>query len=689
MAGLLNGANTYLTGLSNKSCTQAVVLVTDGLPTRDLAGKNWPPLGSIAAVNYGVTATFNADGSLASTNNQALTDTIAALTSLRNAGIKTHIIGLGAGVVNAANPVAAQTLRAMAIAGGTTNFFPATDPATLTTAFNTIVDGIYRESSIAAPIVPISVKSGNQFEISLTSDPFPRAGFAKAYAVDANAVPAATPSWDAAALMTTALRTPALLSTTTTNTITTLGNIDAAAFNLTATTCIPDVATIVAYTLDPSYSAISGCSYLGDRKSGWFLGSFSTQSVGKYVGAASSAALSTTTGFSSYAGNVAARPAMIMFSNNDGFIYAVNPTTGALLWAWAPRSALAQFQNYATYQTMGLLDGNFAVVDAQDSGGTWASYLVGSARSGAEHYSLKLNNSGVPTNQIYSINVASGTSPGDKAGVTGATPLHQKPQFVYIGGKTYAVFVVNSGSTSTLYQVNVANASDQSSAALPFTLSSAIYVDPERRRLWAGSAAGGVWMTTLTASSSADVARMAQVGSTINPANNSSAVTPILYVGYNEVNGAPYFYAVNASQITVYGIGASGYTPLWATTTTSAYRYAGGSFVATQNAPALIANSIVSDSIRVDGVKLVLPLFVPPSGGCGTGTAYYQFISLADGTTLSATVTVGSGIAYEPPITMTQSTGSTAYVPGSSEPAVRNPIPVSSKLISPVSWKQR
>ena len=118
-----------------------VVLLTDGLPTMDSAGHSWPPLGSTAAAGYGVTATFdsppapapgpNGTGGLLSTNDLAMSDVISALQAL-NSGpnpVKTYIIGLGAGVDQAVNPVPAQTLTAMAYAGGTVNFFPANSPA--------------------------------------------------------------------------------------------------------------------------------------------------------------------------------------------------------------------------------------------------------------------------------------------------------------------------------------------------------------------------------------------------------------------------------------------------------------------------------------------------------------------------------------------------------------------------------
>ena len=134
LAGLVNYADNYFTG-SNPPATSSgcpakryVVLVTDGLPTEDLDGNAWPPLGSVAAKKYGVTASFNSDGSLASTNDQALQDAIDKLSALKQAGIKTYVVGLGAGVNPSRNPQAAATLKAMAVAGGTGDYFPATSP---------------------------------------------------------------------------------------------------------------------------------------------------------------------------------------------------------------------------------------------------------------------------------------------------------------------------------------------------------------------------------------------------------------------------------------------------------------------------------------------------------------------------------------------------------------------------------
>ena len=150
IAGLLKASQNYYTAKnppSSNGCAanRYVVLVTDGLPTMDLSGRAWPPLGSAAAAGYGETATFNADGSLGSTNDQALTDTISQLGVLKAAGIKTYIIALGAGVDP--TTIAGSTMTAMAIAGGTSAYFSAQDVATLDADMAVILAKILAETA--------------------------------------------------------------------------------------------------------------------------------------------------------------------------------------------------------------------------------------------------------------------------------------------------------------------------------------------------------------------------------------------------------------------------------------------------------------------------------------------------------------------------------------------------------------
>ncbi len=149
LAGLIKGAGELFGKGPFGDCPgRELIVVTDGLPTEDLAGRSWPPLGSAAGQGFAIHAGFYGvagdaahgildEGNnlpsgmvpgqidLASTNDQALVDTIERIQALRQQGIRTFIVGMGAGVDERANPAAYAVLNAMAIAGGTAHEYPA------------------------------------------------------------------------------------------------------------------------------------------------------------------------------------------------------------------------------------------------------------------------------------------------------------------------------------------------------------------------------------------------------------------------------------------------------------------------------------------------------------------------------------------------------------------------------------
>jgi type IV pilus assembly protein PilY1 len=158
LPGLLIQAGTVFNANppSSNGCTPTryVILLTDGMPTLDKSGKSWPPPGTVSAVNWHMTVSFNANGSLniAGTKDQAVIDTVNQLTQLLHSTshVKTYVIGLGAGVDPTVNPVAAQVLTAFAIAGGTGTYFPATDPTSLANDLQTILAQIQNTTQSTA-----------------------------------------------------------------------------------------------------------------------------------------------------------------------------------------------------------------------------------------------------------------------------------------------------------------------------------------------------------------------------------------------------------------------------------------------------------------------------------------------------------------------------------------------------------
>ena len=206
--GLLAKALSYLQTKPNPSgyttaqlagcnLNRYVILITDGLPTMDKNGGNWPPLGSLSAQGFGVTASFDpTTGALTTTNDQALTDTISAIAALNTAGIKTYVVGLGAAVNPSLNNVAAQTLNAMAVAGGTysptlntpqinvgygtgtlpAGYLAATSPAALVTALNSVLVQIQAgtQSTTSAAVNSATVSSNTTiYQTTYTSSASP------------------------------------------------------------------------------------------------------------------------------------------------------------------------------------------------------------------------------------------------------------------------------------------------------------------------------------------------------------------------------------------------------------------------------------------------------------------------------------------------------------------------------------
>jgi type IV pilus assembly protein PilY1 len=367
---------------------------------------------------------------------------------------------------------------------------------------------------------------------------------------------------------------------------------------------------------------------------------------------------------------------MVLFTNNDGFLYGVDAAAGTLKWGWMPRSLLPKLQSYTSFPQGHYMDGGFAVVDAPDASGSWASYIVGSAQAGAEHFSVKLTLDGdkypTPSSVLFDQTVGSGSAPGDKAPAsTGAAPLHQPVQVAYVWSgssyQAYYVYVVNVGTTSTLYEVNVATGA-VNSAALGVTVTSALTLDGQYNVLWLGDSNGGIWSLPVTGTASADVGHIVKASTTVSPSDTTTPVKPVLYVRYVEWEQKPYVIAVNAQQISVFQVGTNGWYPSWVTTPGGGYVYNAttGKLGASSEVVSLNSTGIVSDVPYLDVNVLTVPVWVPPTD-CGAGTAHLDRMELVNGKTppsiiykgqtVTTDVLVGSGIAYTSSVSFTNGSG--------------------------------
>jgi type IV pilus assembly protein PilY1 len=413
----------------------------------------------------------------------------------------------------------------------------------------------------SAPIAPISISSGS-YIYSLTSNPDPIAGHVQAFQTvsaptAAASAPVGTASgpaiWDAgdSAHMPASTRLNVLTSTgqnlgagaqTGSGPITPLTSLDSAAFNLTNTEistqspCVPNTTVITNYTIDPNYTYASGsttCSYLAGRQSGWMLGGISGNDHAQYLGPPGSANLLGMGGYVSFAQNNNKREQLVLFTSNDGFLYAVDSQTGDLVWGWMPRPFVSNLWNYTAFPTADYFDGGFTTTDAVDTAtnptaSDWATYVIGTAEGGAYHYSLKLSSNSAgstsaptPTTQTW------GTAINITNTITAvSSPQEQAPVIVTFNGSQYALYVVNTTTgtgtsavtTSTLYEQNVATGKPSSgtaiSAALHFVASSSITYVLSTGTVWIGDNNGGVWSLNITGNASADAGNATQVATT-------------------------------------------------------------------------------------------------------------------------------------------------------------------------------
>jgi type IV pilus assembly protein PilY1 len=439
IASLIASAANYFSG-SNPASTNGcvpgryIVLITDGLPTMDLAGHSWPPLGSTAGSappnGYGINPTynpypvyatgspteFNANGSLNFTNDQAMTDVISKLANAYNngAGIKTYIIGVGAGVDPTANPTAAATLTAMAIAGGTGSYFPASSPQQVSSDLDLIITAILAatQSTASAAVNSTGLNTNSvvyqsQFD---TSDLFQDwTGNLFAYPVNANGSVNMTPIWSAQ----TQLDSQVFSQGQASRIIATWDPVAGAGtpFEWSIGTPTTGIATsttlgqqLETFTPDTSGSDVlkflRGSNAQEVRYGGQFrnrthkLGDI-VDSSPLYVGAPS--AQNDTPSYVAFANANAARPPVIYVGANDGMLHAFDAATGNERFAYIPHGGYANLVKlaspYYNAQHQFYVNGSPQASDVQFANSTWHTVLVGAqAQGGASVYALDVTN---------------------------------------------------------------------------------------------------------------------------------------------------------------------------------------------------------------------------------------------------------------------------------------------------------
>ena len=719
VAGAFQTALNYFQGQSSQAkpppstCGKKyVIFITFGQPTKGTGGNVYPPLGSASANTFGVpsitaamvSATTTSNNGLASTNsnnNNAVTEAITNIQNLYNkGGVKTYVIGVGSavnpditGTTSQQQSVAQQgqyVLQAMANAGGTNTLYTATSSSQLQSALNNIVANILGKSVVSSYAAPPSVTVGSLEFLLKDVNPVTGQGDLYAYPVLSNGSVSSTASWTANGNMTAATRSTALYTTPlgATNNVNNGGSAqnfsavastDSAAFgtlptNLTAS----DIAN---YTIKPSYD--NGV-YLGGRYSGWFVG-LPSSAPADVLTAPNNASLLNNAGYLSFASSHVNRQNAVLFSDNDGFLYALeysntsrNPT---LLWGWMPGALLSSLQNYPTFW-QGNNMGNFASIDAYNSSGTntgWHTYVVGVAGSGSIYYDLQLTGK---------------TSPGLGSVVaqysfSGASqPVASAPVFYQVNtpgasnfGATWALFAINNSTSSNLGVLNVTSGTAYLDP-LPFTNTATPYIDSSGN-LFLGDGSGNVYeMSAATLTGILSKKNYYSIPS--NDFTNIGNYAPwasttlrsnVQFIGGTYYQGKNYLRVQGPSGITLFSQtgGALTWSPVWTSYAGGAGTWSGGGTTystvtgtGTNNVSALPAGSTITDQALINNGNVIVPVTIPPASSdtCGTSTAAYYIFGLGNGifpsgaytsptgTTIAQGFVIGQGQAYTPSVTV-------------------------------------
>ena len=542
---LLNSAASAFPTSSGSCAPQKyVVLVTDGLPTQDKSGYYWPPAGTQSANSFGVTANFNNDGSLntSNTNDQALIDTINQIQTLASNGIKTYVIGLGAGVTPAQNQKAAQSLTAMAVAGGTSNYYPAVNAQAFTSALSTILvqiqKGSYDQASASLNSTSLNANSVAYFASynPSTSPNSDWTGNLSAYSLGSGSSLSAssTPTWQAQTQIDT------FSSGNTWSTSRLIATWDPVAgkgvpFEWPTTTQPNGINTTQQGQLQPASDGKGNLrlNYLrGDKSqelqnSGGFrnrthlLGDI-VNSGPAYVGKANGPYFDSS--YQSFVTTSAARPSRIYVGANDGMLHAIDPSTGNEVFAFIPNGVFSNL-----YQLPGTsynsahqyyVDGSPVVGDAQFSDGSWHTILTGGLNAGGKSiYAMDVTS---PQNITTEAQVASSvlweyteTDMGYSYSRPTVSRVNLSSKFAVFFGNGYnstnnkaILYAINPQTGAQLAKIDLCAAVNNAcSSTLPEGLSSITAVNSTGNaggaidHIYAGDLQGNLWSINVSSSS--------------------------------------------------------------------------------------------------------------------------------------------------------------------------------------------
>jgi hypothetical protein len=547
----------------------------------------------------------------------------------------THVIIISrvSGDIEEANKIALE--------GGTTQAYVIGDYTQLQVALRNVFGALQSQIATTSPAVPLFVRGGDTAYSPVTYST-PSYGTLEAHAIQANGLLDPGKAWDANEKMTLPLRKSNLFSSPG-GTLVSFMSVPDATFVLPPASGL--TATILKeITMDPSYL---GGAYLAGRKQDTFIGRASNAPPA-VLDAVMSPEISLEADYQLYTRGLSPNAKVVLFSSNDGFLYAINPrgaaNEGELRWGWMPEQFLPRLKQYDSFQGTRSMDGDLRVADVK-AGTTYNRYVLGVADKGRLHFGLELSDQGMLTRVAWTDDSASG--PGDPK---------LAPDVVRVGGIAYAVYtrgtrlIIRNIATGALTEKSLANVSISGDVK-------GLHI--ARGQAFIGSAEGDVYSVGLfDASTPVLLGTMrSSGGGTINDVGVTSITSAV-------VQGAHHVTAQSNTRITVFSRALDAaasvtWDRLWSTSIAGADTAPGARrapevlpLSARLSAPAVIIEGVIFAPVTEDGAG------VGTAKSCVAGAAKLYFFDLntgvfptdriidkSDGKSINANLSLGAGDA--------------------------------------------
>lgn len=509
--------------------------------------------------------------------------------------------------------------------------------------------------------VAVQGKLGDQDIIFMpSSEDSPIAGYLKAYKVNELGKPSSTALWDAANMSTTD-REAKLYTSSSTNQLQRF--MDSIPTDFSVAT-LSEANTIKSYTIDPSYS---DGQYLEGRKSGHFLGAISRGNQVKILSSKADTMLSLEdSSYNSFVSNtLSQRQQLVVFTADDGFLYAVNYETGQLIWAWMPKLLLPKLQNPESFMAKHWMAGDIKIIDAKDANGSYATYIVGTYNKGLGRYVLKLQSNGqlqsVVSDDDFSVTYKEGVMEGAQSFISDSQGL-------------YSIFSLTDTSGESVIKIqSITDANIDYTIDTNVVLSSKPYLSPdfhsryapEKNSLYLATVAGDVLRTPLL-SASGNLLTKAEIEQNlvavdIDVSTYGLPAEALTYIGVVHSGSTYYLRAQSEQRLTIYTYQSNQWKPKWTSFEKGAgeWQWPSGQYTVVNTTPPSLVNDhpinpinsviqalpediVISGEARIVSGSLVLPAYIKNEQVC---SAYYFLYDLKSGYFPSSTFVSNQGVA--------------------------------------------